>query len=213
MDLNIATFLAQDADWRAVEADLVTALNDIETVDPAGSQELLRSARHEVEACDAIWEGDIGRALERSRAVIDALRGGKAPQRFAALWHYLAASWASRLHTTTGDDTYRSAAEEHYRQARRAGRGTTWLTHLASPADRSVAPATPTVDPVDQAAAEQILRLVKENSFTDGFEAHTSRVRAGLEPSEGRLRTSARRDGPPSRFLQRSRGRRSHCRP
>ncbi len=180
MDDNIELFLKQDAEWKSVEEVLVASLDEVQSVDPAGSVELLRSARHEVEACDAIWEGDVEHALDRAHAVIEALRGGKAPQRFAAFWHYLAASWASRLNAAEPDGTFRAVSEEHYRKARKAGRGTTWLTHLASLADRSAAPDVATIDPIDETAANNIRLLVVDDKFPDGFENHTSRVRAGL---------------------------------
>jgi hypothetical protein len=47
--------------------------------------ELASSARHEVDAWLKFWQGDAEGALEQARAVLDALTGGRAPQRYAAL--------------------------------------------------------------------------------------------------------------------------------
>jgi hypothetical protein len=100
-----------------------------------------------VAACDAIWQDDWTRALDLIRQVLDALRGGRAPQRYAALWNYLAFTIAHRLATKNNDTTLHTAASAFYEAARAAARGTTWLSHLAAaPAEGASTPQPPVID-------------------------------------------------------------------
>lgn len=136
MSENIAIFLRHGQEWRDVEDEIAADRDTLNREDPPGAMELQRSAPHEVAACLAAWQGEWDRALASAREAIDALGGGKAPQRYAALWNYLAANWALRLAGQRGDDDLRASSVEYYRAARAAGRGTTWLSHLAAPAEQ-----------------------------------------------------------------------------
>lgn len=134
-----------------------------------GTAELQRAVSHEGAACEANWQGEWSRALDCIRQVIDALRGGRAPQRYAALWNYLASCIAHRLVQQTGDHGLGAAATKFYDAARAAGRGTTWLSNLAASAEGGTASVEPGIDPLDEQAMTGVLanaaRLARPSVF------------------------------------------------
>jgi hypothetical protein len=185
-------FAAHAAHRREVEQDIVAARETYERVDAPGCAELQKSVSHEVAACDAIWQGEWSRALNLIRQVLDALRGGRAPQRYAALWNYLAACIAQRLATATGDTALAAAAAKFNNDARAAGRGTTWLSHLAVPADKATAAVAPAVDPLDAQAMNGVLanaaRLAKPSVFdTEAAAARMALTSTASKPYEAAL--------------------------
>jgi hypothetical protein len=166
---QLRIFATHGREWREVEQDIVVARDQYERTDAPGSTELQQSAPLEVAACDAIWQGEWDRALNLIKQVLDALRGGRAPQRYAALWNYLASCIAQRLGTRTGDAALHAAAAKFYTEARATGRGTTWLSHLAAPAENNAANHVSLADPLDEAAMIGVLansgRLAKPSVF------------------------------------------------
>jgi hypothetical protein len=145
-------------EWQNVDLDIVTARDRYQRIDAPSAAELQRSAGFEVAACEAIWHGEWTRALQLIGEVLDALRGGRAPQRYAALWNYLAYTIARRLATTTANPEYDLTATSFYQAARAAARGTTWLSQLAeAPAETAGAPAPTAVDPLDEQAMTGVL--------------------------------------------------------
>jgi hypothetical protein len=174
-------FTEHGQEWRSVDADIVAARERYERVDAPGSLELQRSARLEVAACNAIWQGEWARALDQIRQVLDALRGGRAPQRYAALWNYLAFCIAQRLATDAGDATLHQAAAAFYDDARTAGRGTTWLSHLVAPIEAIAAPAPGPIDALDEQAMAGVLAQATHLAKPSIFEEEVHRARAALE--------------------------------
>ncbi|MDH6700445.1 DEAD/DEAH box helicase [Streptomyces sp. MAA16] len=178
---NLRVFLKHDQDWRGVDQDIVDAREQYERIDAPGSAELQRSVHHEVAAWDAIWQGEWQRALELIRKVLDALRGGRAPQRYAALWNYLASCVSQRLADQTGDSALHDAATKFYDDARNAGRGTTWLSHLAAPVESTTAPAPPAVDPLDEQAMTGVLVNATRLAKPAVFDREIQRARTALD--------------------------------
>ncbi|MFJ8636965.1 DEAD/DEAH box helicase [Streptomyces sp. NPDC093568] len=177
---NLRVFIAHDRDWREVDQDIVEARERYERIDAPGSVELQRSVRDEVAAWDAIWQSEWQRALELIRQVLDALRGGRAPQRYAALWNYLASCIAQRLANQTGDPALHTAATKFYDDARNAGRGTTWMSHLAAPVESTTAPAPPAVDPLDEQAMNGVLANAARLARPAIFDTEIQRARTAL---------------------------------
>ncbi|WP_413115327.1 DEAD/DEAH box helicase [Streptomyces sp. CY1] len=177
---NLKVFLAHDQEWRDVDQDIVEARDHYERADAPGAAELQRSVRDEVAAWDAIWQSEWQRALDLIRKVLDALRGGRAPQRYAALWNYLASCIAQRLAEQTGDTALHAAAAKFYNDARNAGRGTTWLSHLAAPVEKATAPALPAVDPLDEQAMHGVLTHAVRLARPAVFDTEVHRARAAL---------------------------------
>lgn len=178
---NLAIFFKHDREWREVEAEIITQRDGLTRVEPPGARELAAAAGDEVAACLALWQGDLEKALEHARRILDALRGGKAPQRYAALWNYIAACWAAQLADRTGEPAYRTASRNFYSAARAAGRGTTWLSHLAAPADQTTA-AEPGVatDPLDLAAAANVAAALPNLGKASRFDSDVSTARSDL---------------------------------
>lgn len=117
--------------------------------------------------------------------MLDALRGGRAPQRYAALWHYLAACWSMLLADELEDPALRSASVAHLREARAAGRGTTWLSHLAAAADsRDAGPEI--IDPLDAIACANIVKALPVLGRPARFEGDVTAARSGLLATDAR---------------------------
>jgi hypothetical protein len=181
MTENLEVFDKHDDEWKAVEADIVADRDKINQVEPPGAKELAAAAGEEVAASLAAWQGERERALRYAKAVIDALRGGKAPQRYAALWNYLAACWSIEQAEASGDTALRAVGATYYRAARAAGRGTTWLNHLASPSDAAVEAAASTEhDPLDVAAAVKIIDVLPTLGRAGRFDSDVAEIRSGL---------------------------------
>jgi hypothetical protein len=177
---NLRIFTEHGADWREVDQDIVDDREQYERIDAPGTAELQRAVSHEVAACDAIWQGEWSRALDSIRQMLDALRGGRAPQRYAALWNYLASCIAHRLAQQTGDPALGTAATTFFGAARGAGRGTTWLSNLAAPAESGTAPAEPALDPLDEQAMTGVLANAARLARPAVFDTEVQHARAAL---------------------------------
>lgn len=197
MSENIDLFLEHDDDWRVVDTDIANMREDVERRDPPGTAELAAAARAEVAAWDALWAGEIELALTQAKAVIDAIGGARAPQRYAAMWNYFAACWTSKLAskaTTVEAAKLEDTIRTYYKAARACGRGTTWLSHLASPADEVPTPAATELDNLDAAAVQGVLTHLpnrgKQSKFAPLVEELRTDVRvADAIPFENALVT------------------------
>lgn len=186
MTENFQAFLAQSEEWEAVEKDLAERRSEAERAYPPGTQELSAAAGYEVAAYHALWHGELDRVLDHTRRVIDRLTGGRAPQRYAALWNYLAACWALIHLEHGGDETLRESSRAYFLAARSSGRGTMWLSHMAAPSERNRfhAPTANEVDPLDAEAARQIVEFLPKLGKARSFDDDVSRMRAQLLATE-----------------------------
>ncbi|MFJ9729708.1 DEAD/DEAH box helicase [Streptomyces sp. NPDC101209] len=182
---NLRVFLRHDAEWAEVDGDIVRDREKYTRVTSPSAQELQRAVRFEVEAWDAIWNNQWDLALTAVRRVLDKLRGDRTPQRYAALWNYLAYSVTQRLAQQTGDQAYLTASGDYFRAARKTSTGTSWLSHLASPSDKAIAPAPPQLDPTDEMAM-QAVQQDRELAHPDTFEQTVASTRSGLVNTEHR---------------------------
>jgi Helicase C-terminal domain/DEAD/DEAH box helicase len=181
---QIEAFIRHDAEWAAVDSEIIADRDRFSRVDPAGSSELQAAAPHEVAAWEAIWQNQWDVALESCRQALDALKGGQAPRRYAALWNYLASWVAMRLFAQTHQKSFQDAAIGYYEAARAAGRGTTWLSYLAAPTDSFSRREIFSVDPLDQLAAENIISRLDTIGRPAKFEPLVTELRAALTGSE-----------------------------
>lgn len=179
---NIEDFLNRTPDWWQAESEIKALKGKRKVTPPPGTAQLGKAAQHEVRAYQAAWQGEWNIAVESAREAIDALTGGRAPQRYSALWNYLAASWSLVEDGNSLGGASHGTSQEYYRAARAAGRGTLWLTHLSAPAEsKFVAPvAEPETDAVDLAAATEIAKAIQSVGKPSSFEAQTSRMRNNL---------------------------------
>ena len=175
-------FLEQDAPWVGAEATIVTLRDGYTQTLPPGTKELGTSAAAEVAAWQSLWQGEWDRARDYAKRAVDAIRGGRGPQRYAALWNYFLGSWTTLHALRESDAAPLEVARAAFIAARAGARGTVWLSHLASPADQQAMTGTTSeIDPLDQAAIEQAVvsfdrlqRSTVYNTLIDG-------IRAGLE--------------------------------
>ncbi len=181
---NLNAFFAQDADWQEVDAEIEGLRDETAQTSPPGTKQLGQSAAYEVSAYQAYWEGDLERAVENAKRAIDSLSGGRAPQRYAALWNYLAASWSVLLADKNQDEGLRLTSSQYFRAARACGRGTMWLSHLAAPAERDVQSfAIEQADPLDLDAATAILGSLSKLGRSS-FDNDVIRIRSQLAATE-----------------------------
>lgn len=191
VDDNIDLFLAQGQEWRDVEADIVDERDHRTRQDPPATAELAATASPEVRAIHQWWDGDLDGALTHATNVLDELRKNPKATRYAALWNYLAASWARTLAEQTGDPsgTYALSADAYMEAAREAGRGTAWLSRLAHGAERI--PHAHEYDDLDQFAAKNLIPLVRgwtAKNQTEMDQAKAALAQPAAKPYESALK-------------------------
>jgi hypothetical protein len=180
MNENLQAFFSQNADWQDVDREIEGLRDEARQTNPPGTIQLGQSASFEVNAYQAYWQGDLERALQSAKQALDALSGGRAPQRYAALWNYFAASWSALLADKNQDVSLRLTSQNYFKAAQASGRGTMWLSHLASPAEDNIQSSIgEQLDPVDLAAATAILESLPKLGRSS-FEADMIKIRSQL---------------------------------
>lgn len=179
VDDNIDLFLRQGEAWFDVEGDIVADRDARTRVDPPATAALAAAAAAEVRATRAWWEGDLDTALTEARTVLDELSTHPKASRYSALWHYLAASWTKTLARVNGDPTgdLGRAATSMISDARAAGRGTSWLTHLANRSDALA--SADEYDDLDRHSAKNLIALLTTWSSKKN-QAELDAAKAGL---------------------------------
>jgi hypothetical protein len=181
-------FLAQTQDWKIAEPTINARRDTYEQVSPPGTIELERSAAFEVEAWQALWQGEWERAREFARRAIDALRGGRAPQRYAALWNYLLGSWTTIQATREPGASGIEVARAAFLAARAGARGTTWLSHLASPADeRAITGVDKAIDELDASAVEVAIAGFDKLRSAAAYDPLIEEIKTGLARTDPAL--------------------------
>ncbi|MEU7871277.1 DEAD/DEAH box helicase [Dactylosporangium sp. NPDC049140] len=124
---NVKSFLSQGDDWRDNAEPEIAGLRRkaIQTPLP-GTEQLAKSAPHELEACRLAWDACWVDAAMHAEKAADALSGNDDVRHYRALWLYLAAIWFHAA-ADAGHPTARSTAEALVKRANEASRGTTWL--------------------------------------------------------------------------------------
>ncbi|QKV95984.1 DEAD/DEAH box helicase [Streptomyces sp. NA02950] len=186
---NLRIFLRHDDEWAEVDGDIVREREKYARAMAPSTRELQRSVPHEVDAWHAIWNNQWDWALTSIRSVLDQLQGERTPRRYAAFWSYLGFSITQRLAQQTGEESYLAAGADYFRSAQRMSTGTSWLSHLASPSDKAIAPAAPQLDELDEAALRSIgiQQLAKGTAFDEAV----ATTRAGLMGTEYRAYEAA----------------------
>ncbi|MEV6048804.1 DEAD/DEAH box helicase [Streptomyces xanthochromogenes] len=182
---NLRVFQEHGQDWADVDEDIVTAREKYTRAIAPSATELQNAAKHEVEAWNAIWNGQWDWALTAVQKVLDNLTGARTPQRYAALWNYLGYSLAERLAREPGDHAYKTTGARYYRDLQRRGQTSNFLAHLVSPSDQAHAPALGELEPLDEAALRSIISHTDLHR-ADRFEAAISKARSGLAGTEFR---------------------------
>ncbi|RJE47194.1 MULTISPECIES: DEAD/DEAH box helicase [unclassified Dehalobacter] len=91
---------------------------------------LTSSVSNEVDFTYALWKNELERALEKAKAIIDSLSGGKEIAGYRAWWFYLAGNCAYLANGKINIDE--RLAREYYTSALSISSAMTWLTNLVS---------------------------------------------------------------------------------
>lgn len=108
---SLEALLGQDEDWQEADDYLRRQAAERERSEPPEAAPLSESAALEIQAWEALWRGDTGRAIELAQRVVDALSGGNELRPYRVLWLYLGASWARAL-GEAGDQEQLELAEQ-----------------------------------------------------------------------------------------------------
>ena len=128
------SFLAQDDDWHEADSDIRARTADAARESMSNAAELAEAAEREVEAWQALFQGDLARAVALAQEAADRLGGSAELRPYRCLWLYLAASWAAEQETDT------QLAEALSRETMECANGISWVpriepTAVAPPAD------------------------------------------------------------------------------
>ncbi len=121
----LAEFWEQGDAWGEAEEHLKGETNKKHQQEPNGSTALGAATKAEVLCWQALWRGDLKRALLHANDVTDALDGGEELRPYRALWFYLGASWAHQL-ASTGDRAAARTAATLMREAEGCARSLSW---------------------------------------------------------------------------------------
>lgn len=102
-------FLKQGQEWMGADDAIRADTAAMKRVLAPGVENLQRSVGSEVQAWQAIWKGDVDKAISLAQAAADELDGVEELRGYRVLWMYLAASWAGEL-TAKGDSEIANAA-------------------------------------------------------------------------------------------------------
>jgi hypothetical protein len=170
-------------EWAVADAAIAEDRDRYQRVMPPGTEDLQNTVKHEVAAWEAIWAGNWDWALTEIRQVVDRLATAGTAKRYAALWNYLGFITARRLAGPTGDNTLNDTADSFYQEARRAARGTAWISGMAAPSEQNVAPPQASLDVLDEAAMNVILTQ-HDLAGPQQFTAAVTTARAGLQATD-----------------------------
>ncbi|WP_347350365.1 DEAD/DEAH box helicase [Intrasporangium sp.] len=174
-------FLRQNLEWKSAEATITSWRDGYTQASPAGTAELDNSAADEVAAWQALWQGEWDRARRHAKSVVDIVQVGKGSRRYAAFWNYLLGSWTTIHASRDPGAASLDAARAAFSSARAGARGTMWLAHLESAADRAaMTGATSDVDPVDEAAVTQAIHVFDRLRRPSVYDPLIEEIKAGL---------------------------------
>jgi hypothetical protein len=151
------SFLSQDGDWLAADADIRARAAEASREQPAMVDELAEAAPCEVECWRTVWRGDLRRAIELAQEVTDRLGSGSELRPYRALWLYLAASWATELAAESGNETDADWARALRKDAEGTARMLRWRPRIEPKAPPF--PAAAEYDERAERAADKLRRL------------------------------------------------------
>ncbi|MFB9314272.1 DEAD/DEAH box helicase [Nocardioides plantarum] len=186
-------FANQTPEWAGADATIRSMRDSYTQKVPPGTKELSDAASHEVAAWQFLWQGEWNRARESARSAADTVRGSRGSQRYAALWNYLLGSWTLIAGGSGIPRADADVAAAAFNAARAGARGTTWLSHLASPADlAAMEKQVLEVDALDGAAVAQAVVAFDRLRRPAIYAPLADQIRAGIAgtaavPFEGAL--------------------------
>jgi hypothetical protein len=154
---NFDMFMKNDADWGEADSSIRNAIENFTQEKFPAMDELGSVVANEIKYQKAIWHQDYVQALAATRAILGELNHSDL-RGYRALWHYLAASLASRLSKEVNDD-YALSANEQFLAAKGAAPSVSWLNKLIG----DLKPA----ESIDLQADEEVNHQVEE--IVDSF--------------------------------------------
>jgi len=176
---NMRLMFSRDPVMKDVDKDILSKRDAAVQSVPPGCDQLAKSARHEIEYAEAIWQGNYVGALDKARAALSLLEDPSL-RGYRALWHYLAGSAAwlaqeSKLGSNIG------AAAEQFRHAAKAAISIRWLNNLAALGPKPIE-ADNTPDTKAMALVENLEKRIVtlELLHNRKFDAEESKIRAAI---------------------------------
>jgi hypothetical protein len=123
------SFLAQDEDWQAADADIRARIQDAVRTGAPDAAALAAAAALEVVAWRALWGDDLDRAIDSARQAADGLTAEEL-RPYRALWLYLAASWAAERAEASGREEDAQFARELKREVERCARALSFVPRV-----------------------------------------------------------------------------------
>jgi hypothetical protein len=151
------SFLTQDEDWIAADADIRSLAGDVARAEPELFAELQQAAESEVDCWRAVWRGDLRGAIERAQDAADHLGNSSELASYRTLWLYLAASWAADMADETSDALDREWARTLQEDVRRISGRLRWMPRVEP--RQVIPPADAEYDSRAERAAEKLRRL------------------------------------------------------
>jgi hypothetical protein len=146
-------FLRQGEDWSAAEKTIIaTREKKSRRADPS-TERLRQVVGNELDYLYALWAGDYERALEKAKAVSDAL-GGDETKGYRGWWYYLAGDAALLLRQESKREALGEVAKDCLKRAATCCPAISWFARLSRLADIEL--ATEGVDEHTSMAVEAI---------------------------------------------------------
>jgi hypothetical protein len=136
----LSLFLVQDPAWLQVEKEIGEEAEDMERVQPPGTEALEVSAALEVQCWQALWRGDREEAAKFAQRAADQL-GGDELSGYRTLWLYLAACWTRVVAEEEDDAEALRRADALQADAESAARMLPWAPRLRATARPEVGAA------------------------------------------------------------------------
>jgi hypothetical protein len=184
---NLRHFLAQDAEWKCADDDIIERRTSLVQKDLPATAQLRSTVADEVEYVQAMWSGDYLEALARCRQVLTRLTESDL-RGYRAMWLYLAGSAAWLATRNLGSDLG-NVANTYFAQAKNAAPSLRWLTGMNVP--------TPLEEAVPSAPRSSAATLVEgiEDIFEEvgtvqdrKYDAIEKEVRSGIaQDDDGKL--------------------------
>ena len=172
-------FLRQDAEWSAAEKTIIAVRDKKTRRDDPSTQRLRQVVGSELDYLYALWAGDYEHALEKAKAVSDAL-GGDETKGYRGWWYYLAGDAALLLSEESGREDLANVAKACFKRAAACCPAISWFAKLARLADKS----TPAVgmDEETSMAVEAIRGKLDEWGLVGmAFEEHMAAALSDLK--------------------------------
>jgi len=123
-------FLEQGDDWGKAEKAIVALREKKKRLEDPVTATLGQVVGDEVDYLYAMWSGDCERALEKAKAVSDAL-GGNEIKGYRGWWYYLAGDASLILHEEAADQARLNTGRDYFRRAGGCCLAISWFARLA----------------------------------------------------------------------------------